>query len=157
MSMVGRPTIRQRLIVLATMAATLLSAWQPASRACACGTIAESVKLAAPEPPRVCPCCGDVPTVDEPLPPCCQNRKSDQTGDPKGCSCAPVSPPGNSEPTAPPRPADSDDNIVLTAGDPLLVADDLHPPAGPSTAALVVSSADLPPTDLVISLSRLTC
>ena len=156
MSMLARPDPGSRLVMLATVAATLLSAWMPPARACACEPAAGTVRPVTPEPAAACPCCGHRP-ADDALPACCQSHEADESADSTACGCGPLARPGSPEPTAPPRPADSDDSNVSPAADAFPTADHARPPAGPSAAEVAVHLADPPPTDLVISLSRLTC
>jgi hypothetical protein len=157
--MVGRSRKRYRVVLLATAVATLLAAWLPPGRACACPTAPAAAETASnAEPAAVCPCCGTRPSTDEAPRPCCVSHgKAASPGDTKGCECGSPARPGSPEPTAPPRPADSDDSHALTATG-IAVAAPLAPvPAGPTAAETVVCRADPPPTDLVISLSRITC
>ena len=156
MSMVGRPTIGPRIVILVTVAATLLAAWMPLGRVCACGPAPGTVRTVIAEPAAACPCCGSRPS-DEPPRACCLAHKADQSGEAQGCDCGPLSRPENPEPTAPPRPADSDDFSAPTTADVLPATADTRPPVGPSAAEVAVHLADPPPTDLTISLSRFTC
>ena len=156
MSVVGCPTIGPRLVVLVTVAATLLAAWMPLGRTCACGPARGTVRTVVPEPAVACPCCGSRPSDEAPRA-CCLSHKADNPSEPKGCDCGPLSRPDNPEPTAPPRPADSDDHNVPTSAHVLPASANTVPPAGPSVAEVAVHLADPPPTDLVISLSRFTC
>ncbi|HKB02706.1 MAG TPA: hypothetical protein VKD90_10830 [Gemmataceae bacterium] len=135
------------LVTCLTMAATLLASWPAAVRACACS---------APVPQRTC--C----PAKEALKACCHSKAKsccESTPAKPGCSCdfcgcPPVSAP---EPTAPPRPAvefASTDFVIA-----LLAAPDFTavPRPGDPAAVRHIHTTSPPPTDLVISLSRLTC
>ena len=157
--MVGRPRKRYRVVLLATAVATLLAAWLPPGRACACPTAPPANEAASnAEPAAVCPCCGTRPAADEAPRPCCvSHAKAASPGEPRGRECTSPAHPGSPEPTAPPRTADSDDSHALTATGIAPVPALAPVPAGPTAAETVVQRADPPPTDLVISLSRITC
>lgn len=161
MSMVGRSPHRSRLVTLVTVAATLVAAWLPAARACACGPVARpATEAAAPNlgPAAVCPCCKVRPAADEAPRPCCVAHANSATqGEPNGCECGSPARPGNPDPTAPPRPADSNDSHVLTAALVAPVVGTVPVLAGHLASATVARLAGPPPTDLVISLSRITC
>ena len=87
--------------------------------------------------------------------PCCAAHQPTTPVERGSCGCN-SSQPGLPEPTAPPRPADVDDTTFLTS---------LCNPGLDTLQSLIGSSfvdvlAQLPvplPTDLVISLSRITC
>lgn len=160
MGMARRPRIGFRLVSLLAAAATLLAAWLPPGRVCACGTMGPSNTTAAAitESAPACPCCGKRP--DEAPRPCCPCPSPAKPGKPApatGCDCGPVTGPASPEPTAPPRPAGSDDGSVLTAALIAPPASWFAVPVGPLTAELAVHVAGTPPIDLVISLSRFTC
>jgi hypothetical protein len=159
MGMVGRSAIGSRLVVLVTVAATLLASWVPLARACACTAApASGAVTAEPGPAAVCPCCGQRPSPDKPARACCPApAKADPPGGTKRCGCGPVSRPADPAPTAPPRPADSSDSPVPAVAGIAPAAGIAPMPAGPTTAERAAQAADPPPTDLVTSLSRLTC
>jgi hypothetical protein len=157
MNMVGRSRNRFRLVTLVTMVATLLAAWLPTGRACACapatGKVIPNVEAAA-----VCPCCGTRPAADEAPRACCQAHPAPASqGQDGACGCGSPARPGSPEPTAPPRTGDADESHVLTAALVAPVAGAVLMVAGPTAAETVVRRTDPPPTDLVISLSRITC
>jgi hypothetical protein len=156
MGMAGRSRIGSRLVSLMAAAATLLATWLPLGRACACGPVGPASVTAAPEP-AVCPCCGKRPAGDDAPRPCCPSHaKPDQPAPATGCGCGVQGGPVNPEPTAPPRPAESDDGPVLTAALAAPPADLVPVPVGLS-GQVADHLADPPPIDLVISLSRFTC
>lgn len=154
MSMAGRSRIGSRLVSLVAAAATLLAAWLPPGRACACGTMGGPTRpvATASKAAPVCPCCGQRLVPGQAAKPCCVGR----AGEPKGCGCEPVSPPDQPQPATPP-PAGSDDGPVSIAGTitPTWVNASLT--AGPTADEFAIQFGDPPPADLVISLSRLTC
>jgi hypothetical protein len=157
MGMVGRSAIGSRLVVLVTVAATLLASWVPLARACACMAAPVSGTAAGdPEPAAVCQCCGQRAASDQAPRACCP-LKADHSGGAKPCDCGPVSGPADSAPTAPPRPADTDDSLALTVAAIAPVAGIVPVRVGPTAAERAAHLADQPPTDLVTSLSRLTC
>ncbi|HJZ93946.1 MAG TPA: hypothetical protein VKE40_23935 [Gemmataceae bacterium] len=149
------PRTGTAIVTQVTMVATLLASWPAAAGSCAC---------ANPAPARAtfCPCAG---TPDPAAKPCCQKHaatgKSCCATPPATadcaydfCACPPTSTP---EPTAPPRPADEfggNDVLVALLANPVPVA---VPPAPEAAAGRLVRVTSPPPTDLVISLSRLTC
>jgi hypothetical protein len=158
MGMARRSRIGFRLVSLVAAAATLLAAWLPPGRACACGAMSPSKTSAAAftESAPVCPCCGKRP--DEAPRPCCPPpTKPGKPAPTTECDCGPLSEPANSEPATAPRPAGSDDGSVLTAIPFALPASWIALPVGPLTADVAVPVAGPPPIDLVISLSRFTC
>jgi hypothetical protein len=158
MSMARRSHFGFRFISLLAAAATLLAAWLPPGRACACGSVSPNNTTAAAitESAPACPCCGKRP--DEAPRPCCPPpTRPGKPAPSTECDCGPLSGPANSEPTAPPRPAGSDDGSVVTAAPFAPPASWIAVPIGPLTAEVAVHVAGPPPIDLVISLSRLTC
>ena len=154
MSMVGRSRNRSRLVTLVAVAATLLAAWLPAARACACEPVTAAAAIPSAGSVPVCPCCGTRPSADAAPRPCCVSHA--KAAEPRGCECGSPTRPGNPEPTAPPRPAGPDDSHVLTATLGAPVVGLVPVLAGPTAAETVARLADPPPADLVISLSRIT-
>ena len=164
MCMVGRPGIGSRLVLLVTVAATLLAAWMPLARVCACRAAAGPVSVAGgavtpdPAPAAPCPCCGKSLSPGEMPRPCClSHARVDKQGPVSTCGCGAWSPPSNPEPAAPPRPGDSDNNHALSVAAVVPAVVSAPVPVGPAAAELAARLTGPPPTDLVISLSRFTC
>lgn len=155
MSMAGRSRNGFRLVSLVAAAATLLAAWLPPGRACACGPVTPIGTPATVQAPAPCPCCGPRPAADQARRPCCPAPA--KSGPAASCDCSARSRPANPEPAVPPRPAAGDDHSVLVAVAFAPPVYGIAAPAGPPAAELAVRAADLPPIDLVISLSRFTC
>jgi hypothetical protein len=160
MGMAGRPGIGSRLVLLVAVASTLLATWLPAVRACPCvaaspASVADRAET-APEPPRTCPCCGHQPGGDD-VPPCCRDhRAAPEPGTCAPCDCK-SAPPQTPEPTAPPRPSDTDEIGGPTATDAVTALEHARPPVTTPAVEAARGRAGPPPVDLIISLSRLTC
>ena len=171
MSMVGRSRTGSHLVMLVTVAATLLAAWMPLERVCACEPFPASAyelkvasDVAASSPCR-CECCQSNPVTAGNKRSCCLGGHAElqANGNPSAlpsagkehCGCGPATEPTDPNPSTPPRPAEQDETQV--SADAVPAYGQIVPDAGPTLALAVTHQSGAPPTDLVISLSRLTC
>lgn len=144
------------MATLRPVLALLLAVWTAAgpASALAAGCRCPGPSRSAAEPDRRPPCCAVHAPCDGVG--CCKpaGRSQPQSGD--GCSC-PVcgcGSPATPQPAVPPAPA-ADELAAqpAAAAVPML----LLPPVTAGPFARPAFAADLPPPDLVIVLSRLTC
>jgi hypothetical protein len=150
-SMVGRSHYLSRIVMLLTVASTLLATWLPPVRVCAYGTQPDPVA----QSPGQCPCCCNSPSSGEGPMPCCLAQQEADKSERGTCGCD-SNQQNTPEPTAPPQPAETDDTRFLTTlCNPGL--DTLQGPIGSSLVDVLAQLPAPPPTDLVISLSRITC
>ena len=157
--MAGRPGIGSRLVILVAVAATLLATWLPAGRACACAaTVATGVTETANEPANPCPCCRHRPADENSHQSCCQSHVPADaefgTGD---CGCTSPAQPDSAPPTAPPRPADTEEAGSPVVADTTAVSASTRPPVTTPAVEAARGRIGPPPVDLIISLLRITC
>ena len=155
-----RSQIRSTTIVCLTAASILAGGWQTPAGACPCTS-----QLPQPILPT---CCCQPESIGEPCSsPCCQKKLADHStarlrceaagSEPfdssRGCQCSQSIP--TPEPAVPPPSSRIVDHVAFVA---MLAAMPALGDAKPRAAwNLLVTRNSSPPTDLVISLSRITC
>ena len=138
-------------VIWLSIGATLLTTWMPPARACACTIKPEPVAQVV----QPCPCCCSMTHSGEDTMPCCESRQQPAKGQLGSCGCN-SNQQNTPDPTAPPAPAETDDARLLTS---LANAspDALQGLIGSFIVDVLAELPVPPPTDLVISLSRITC
>lgn len=161
MGMAQRPRICSRVVILVAVAATLLATWLPPARACACVPATAAAVQGGPgavaAPAGSCLCCRHRPADEADFRSCCRAHDTAEPGANGSCGCNTSARPDNPEPAVPPRPSDTDEGGSPTAADAAPAYGLLRPPPDGRAAEVVLRRHGLPPIDLVISLSRLTC
>ena len=169
--MVGRLRIGSRIVILVTVASTLLTTRMPLGRVCACEPASlpaianvqpNAVSEAAPASSCTCPCCRNLPDSDDEPKACCLAKQTVGLVGPNSevdeeCLCRVKSLPIAPDPSAPPRSTDLESNKGLTSTAAAAGYVDTRPPVGPAHVKRANCSLAPPPIDLVISLSRWTC